>query len=161
VGIAKSIPLGRPIQPRPRPHHRPRIPRRNPPPRRRQNRPLLLHVRPPLLQHEDHRRRKKIRRRPGPLRRRRHQSRHGTKVRGIRSNWSRIIFQSLNRRHWECLRSSTPAIAGVARRVGALGNASINSPKSAPNSTKKPSYRAAQHAIKHSQRTAQPRPRCP
>jgi hypothetical protein len=51
---ALRVPLGRPVQPRPRPRQGARIPRRDPAPARRQAGPLLLHVRPALLLHEDH-----------------------------------------------------------------------------------------------------------
>jgi phosphomethylpyrimidine synthase len=47
------VPLGGPVQPRPRPRNRPQIPRRHPAEGSPQDRPLLLHVRPEILQHED------------------------------------------------------------------------------------------------------------
>src|SRR5436853_50077 len=60
---ALRIPLGRSIQPQPRPRHRARVPRRDAAAGRRKERALLLDVRPALLLDEDHRRRPQIRRR--------------------------------------------------------------------------------------------------
>ena len=48
------VPLGGPVQPRPRPGDGARRPRRDAPGRRRQGRPLLLDVRAEVLQHGDH-----------------------------------------------------------------------------------------------------------
>ena len=78
------VPLGRPIQPEPRPRDRARVPRRNAPARRRQDRPLLLHVRPAFLLHENHRRRSQIRRRTRHRRRRSAEKGNGSQVEGIR-----------------------------------------------------------------------------
>ena len=47
------IPVGGPVQPRPRPGNRARVPRRDPAQGRPQDGPLLLHVRPQVLLHED------------------------------------------------------------------------------------------------------------
>src|SRR5262249_42540821 len=54
VARALRVPLAGPVQPGARPHHRARVPRRDPPRRRGQARALLLHVRAALLLHEDH-----------------------------------------------------------------------------------------------------------
>ena len=50
---ALRVPLGGPVQPRPRSGNRPRIPRRVPAQGGAQDRALLLHVRPEVLLHED------------------------------------------------------------------------------------------------------------
>jgi phosphomethylpyrimidine synthase len=60
---ALRVPLGRPVQPRPRPRDR-APPRRDPARGGRQGGALLLHVRPALLLDEDHRGRARLRRRP-------------------------------------------------------------------------------------------------
>jgi phosphomethylpyrimidine synthase len=59
---ALRVPLGRPVQPRPRPGHGARIPRRDAAAGRRQGRALLLDVRPALLLDEDHPGRARLRR---------------------------------------------------------------------------------------------------
>ena len=64
----EPIPLGRSIQPQPRPRHRARVPRRNPPAGRRKDRALLFHVRPAILRHEDYRGRPPLRRGAWPER---------------------------------------------------------------------------------------------
>jgi hypothetical protein len=66
---ALRVPLGRPVQPRPRPRQGARIPRRDPAPARRQAGALLFHVRAAFLFHEDH---------PGCARLRRQAGRLGT-----------------------------------------------------------------------------------
>ena len=58
------VPLGGPVQPRPRPGDRARIPRRDPAEGGAQGRPLLLHVRPEVLLDEDQPGNPRRRRRP-------------------------------------------------------------------------------------------------
>src|SRR5581483_1803984 len=48
------VPLARPVRPRPRSRHGPRLPRRDPPRRTGQDRPLLFHVRAEVLLDEHH-----------------------------------------------------------------------------------------------------------
>jgi hypothetical protein len=58
---ALRVPLGRPVQPRPRPRQGQELPRRNPAQGIGQGRPLLLDVRPALLLDEDHAGRARLR----------------------------------------------------------------------------------------------------
>ncbi len=58
------LPLGGPVQPRPRPGNRAQLPRRDAAQGRPQGRALLLHVRPEVLLHEDHPGRPRLRGHP-------------------------------------------------------------------------------------------------
>ena len=90
------VPLGRPVQPEPRPRDRARVPRRNPAAGRRQDRAFLLHVRPALLLHEDHRRRPQIRRRTRHRRGRSAEEGHGRKIKGVCGERRGGLQQSVN-----------------------------------------------------------------
>jgi phosphomethylpyrimidine synthase len=63
---ALRVSLGRPVQPRPRPGHRPRLPRRNPAQGLGQGGAFLLHVRAEILLDENHPGSARIRRQSAP-----------------------------------------------------------------------------------------------
>ncbi len=95
---ALRVSLGGPVQPRTRPRHRPRLPRRDPSPGGRQTRPFLFHVRPAFLRDEDYRGCPAIRRRAG----RRHgggaTQGHGRKVTRVCEAGRRALHADLRNR---------------------------------------------------------------
>jgi phosphomethylpyrimidine synthase len=91
------IPLGRPVQPRPRPGQGQVLPRRDPAQGIRQGRPLLLHVRPALLLHEDHPGRARLRREAGHQRERSPGEGHGGEVGRVREDRGGGLPQGLKR----------------------------------------------------------------
>ena len=105
------IPLGGPVQPRPRSRTGPLLPRRDAAAGRREVGPFLLHVRPPFLLDENHRGRPQVRRRKR-RRRSRQPSRAGPrrKIAGVRRTGQRRLSRAVGSDEEPATHSSLPGL---------------------------------------------------
>ena len=104
---ALRVPLGGPVQPRPRSGQGARVPRRDAAPGRRQARALLLDVRPAFLLDEDHAGCPRVRREAGHRRGRRDREGDGGEGRRVRPEGRGDLHEGVSavssRTHWDAV----------------------------------------------------------